>query len=57
VKGHHPVWKTFHFVACSTVVVGGLLFINASHFDKTELITLLEFAGVAVGWKMWSDRK
>lgn len=32
---HHPIWKTLHLA-----VVVGALWLNASHFDETELTSI-----------------
>jgi hypothetical protein len=38
---HHPVWK----ILSNLIMLGGILFLSASDFDKTEYQTLLLFLG------------
>ena len=46
----HPIWKTID----NSVMLAGLLFflwLNASTFDKTEMVTVLELLVLFGGWQ------
>ena len=54
----HPLWATIRFVVL-VVATSVILWLNASHFDETEIRTIVEIAIVAGGYETlgsWLNR-
>ena len=58
-KRDHPLWPTLRVFAL-TIAVTFLLWINASSFDETEVMTIVEIAVIVGGYEgmtMLRDKK